>query len=700
MIGALFFMLRRSVIAFGLISALGWTLAAQVYSPKVLRAGQPDSTDLKKFAAAIYGQAHAQTPREKAEAIWRFFLTDGRFVKPGFWYHIAGWAYEEPAGEVLDPMKLLNSYGFGLCYHIAPLLEAVYEAGGFEDARVWFLTGHTVTEVFYDGAYHYFDSDMMGYNVAGEGSFRGKPVACVRQLEQDPDIMIGKLASPKQTKDGTVDYPWYPADVRAAAIPDLANLFTTTNDNRLFPYTRYSTGNSMDFTLRPGEKLIRYFRPEEPGLFYLPYKFDGKQWSEFPQEIAAYRIRTEDGPRSQKDKRTWATGRIEYAPPKIGGERALIFDMPSPYVIMDARFRMHALMASAASSVSIATSRDGGATWDDAGELHGPYDGDWSVEPAVIVKTEHGRWTAVSGSYGYKVRITRNGPPAGIEGLNLTTRVQLNPRTLPAIASGENQMIYTSGAPVTRIAVPVSLDRVHARDLDLITESGQSFLEPARGQTGVATFELAANGRALTGFDAGARFLDLRDGLAPDKLTAEVRHTAVRSSAGAASIEWSLSPDGPFHPLWSYPKKLVWRDGEKIDRLLLWPEAFEQVRDVPRGSKRVYVRFRTSGPSIDNIRLAVYAAAAPPAGQLQITHVWKENGARREFVERIDAADGERRYNVPAGPNVENEAVVLELSQVLLRPGIIASISPEDTIPPPGRAQVVLRRRKPRQAGR
>ena len=142
---------------------------AQVYSPKVLKKGQPDPTDLRLLASGIYSQSKAVTPRERAEAIWRFFLTDGRFVKPGFWYHIAGWAYEEPMGEVLDPMKLLNSYGFGLCYQIAPVLEAVYNAGGFEDARVWFLTGHTVAEVFYDDAYHYFDSDMMGYNPVGKG---------------------------------------------------------------------------------------------------------------------------------------------------------------------------------------------------------------------------------------------------------------------------------------------------------------------------------------------------------------------------------------------------------------------------------------------------------------------------------------------------------------------------------------------------
>src|SRR5438270_11571320 len=166
--------LVRTIVVFAALP-----LCAQVYSPRVLKAGQPDATDLHRFVQAIYDDAHAATERDKAEAIWRFFLTDGRFVSPGFWYHIAGWAYEEPKGEVLDVMKLLNSYGFGLCYHIAPLLEAVYEAAGFADARVWFLTGHTVAEVFYDGAYHYFDSDMLGYNAIGSGPLKHRRVASV-----------------------------------------------------------------------------------------------------------------------------------------------------------------------------------------------------------------------------------------------------------------------------------------------------------------------------------------------------------------------------------------------------------------------------------------------------------------------------------------------------------------------------------------
>jgi hypothetical protein len=111
-------------VAVAIVLLAGALCAGQVVSPRVLVKDQIDTSDLKAFAEGIYRSAGAVTPRQKAEAIWRFFLTDGRFVTPGFWYHIAGWAYEEPGGEVLDPIKLLNSYGFGLCYQVAPLLQA------------------------------------------------------------------------------------------------------------------------------------------------------------------------------------------------------------------------------------------------------------------------------------------------------------------------------------------------------------------------------------------------------------------------------------------------------------------------------------------------------------------------------------------------------------------------------------------------
>jgi len=561
-------------------------VSAQVYSPKVLRDGQPDSTDLKKFAAAIYADAGAHTQREKAEAIWRFFLTDGRFVKPGCWYHIAGWTYEEPSGEVLDPIKLLNSYGFGLCYHIAPLLAAVFDAGGFDSARCWFLTGHTVTEVFYDGAYHYFDSDMMGYNVAGTGAFQGKPVASVRSLEQDPTIILGKLAKPNLVMPGVVDNPWYPADVRASAMGDMAGLFTSTSDNYLYPFTRYTPNRSMNFVLRPGEKLIRFFEPEEPSLFYLPFKFDGQTWTEFPKEISEYQIRTPDGPRSQKDNRLWATGRIEYTPPSLTDAATAIIDMPSPYVIIDARFTMTAELPAQA-SLQVETSTDGGQTWLLAGKLLGPHSGSWSTEPKTLATSAHGRYTAVSGSYGYKVRITKStGPAPGIQDLHLVSRIQLNPRSLPEVQTGKNHFTFSSAPPVEEAVLP--FPRAHSStNIDMVSESGQEFFRPTTGKTGEAIYELQLDDKPLLSFEVGARFFDIASGLVPDKLTAETRHTQSPDAHGAASISWSTSPEGPFREIWTFPKNIQWRDGDAIDRLLRWPEVLKEVSDLPANTKRV-----------------------------------------------------------------------------------------------------------------
>ena len=414
-------------------------LPAQVYSPRIAKAGQPDTANLQSLANSIYQQASAQTPREKAEAIWRFFLTDGRFVKPGMIYHIAGWAYEEPGGEVLDPVKLLNSYGFGLCYHIAPLLESVFKAGGFPDARVWFLTGHTVAEVFYDDSYHYFDSDMMGYNPIGtSGPLKDRPVASVHQLELDAGIITGKLAGGKDPAN--VDAPWYPADVRAHAMNDLAALFTSTDDNRLYPFQRFEAAHKLDFVLRPGERFIRYYQPEQEGLYYLPYRFDGKTWTEFPRELEEYKIKTADGPRSQKDARTWATGRQEYRPKEQQGSQR-VYSMPCPYVIIDATFRMDVKLARPTDELSVEVSIDGGTHWSGAGMLKGPYSGPWTTAPAAV-RSEHGSRMEISGTYGYLVRVTSQ--TAKVSKLLLTTRFQLNPRTLPELSPGTNVMEYSA----------------------------------------------------------------------------------------------------------------------------------------------------------------------------------------------------------------------------------------------------------------
>ncbi len=660
-----------------LICVVAAAAQAQIYSPRVLVKGQVDTSNLNTLARGIYDQAHAATPREKAEAIWRFFLTDGRFVKPGYWYHIAGWAYEEPAGEVLDPVKLLNSYGFGLCYHIAPLLEGVYKAGGFEDARVWFLTGHTVAEVFYDGAYHYFDSDMMGYNSVGPGDPRRSPVASVHQLERDGQIMLCKLRAPRDVNAKLVDDPWYPADVREAAIDGLAELFTTTEDNRLFPFTRYAPGHSMEFTLRPGERLIRYFLPEKPGLFYLPYKRTEKGWEEFPQEVAQYQIRTADGPKSQKDDRVWSTGRIEYTPAlsdprayytKSPGE--VVFQEVSPYVIIDAKFSMELDLASNTDAVQVETSSDGGKSWTEAGRVAGPFHGRWEAKPHIEARSTHGVLTAVSGRYEYLLKIKTPANAAPLKWLTLVTRFEMNPRTLPALAAGTNEMVYRAGPAQQRWPIAIEMERIEqfARVVNAryVAEQAQGFLAPRDRQPAEIVVEVAApGGRVLSGFDAGGRFLDIRHGEAPDKFTAEVRKTAYENDVPpgkrTASLAWSPTPEGPFTELWHYDAELKWKDGVPIDRTLRWPEVFRELRGLPVGARHVYVRYRLDGMALDSLRLASISAEGQKSPVLEVTHLWHEGSSARSHVERIAEPWRERQYSVhtDAKARIANDAVIL-----------------------------------------
>lgn len=677
--------MQRNFIATAFLLAVAHLLCpgagyAQVYSPKVVLAGQPDTTDLKSLTQTLYANAHATTEREKAEAIWRFLLTDGRFVKPGIFYHIPGWAYEEPMGEVLDPVKLLNSYGFGLCYQDAPLLQALWTAGGFAQTRVWFLTGHTVAEVYYDKQFHYYDSDMMGYTTIGNGPVHQSTVASVQQLADDPNIFLSKLQSPRKVRDGAVDAPWYNADVREAAIGGLAGLFSSRADNHLYSSTRYPQGHAMDFTLRPGERMIRYYNAETDMEKYLPYETDGSQWAEFPKDVGSLLL-VSAGPRSEKDDRRWATGRIEYEP---SNERATeseqsvktisrIYKMPSPYVIIRGEF---VIAPSAHQDMTLETSTDEGHTWVKAQQISSVESGAMHFVPATISKTRDGSLNAIAGMYSYWVRVTAKSSVGKVPGipwtaLKLSTIFQLNPRTLPALQAGANTLTY-SMSKEERHELPVHAESA-AKFADRVSgafyeqTSGQGYWKSKPGETGELVFKLADD--RMNGFDAGGRFLNLRGGLAPDKLTAEVRSIkAWPEDADAeqqASLEWSRSTKGPWQVLWRYQvaaEKLA--DGV-AGQTLQWPEVDRKVRDPGAVSGPVYVRYRFRNLAVDDIRLAVVDRAAMSNSGVVITHIWLEGGEEKRLTKEFGGEAG-RTYQVQINGSqpVTNIALILSVPPV------------------------------------
>jgi len=686
---------------FLIILILFSTVSAQVYSPWVVKEDQPDTRDLAGLAEILYQNAGAETDREKAEAIWRYLLTDGRFVEPGVFYHIAGWAYEEPMGEVLDPIKLLNSYGFGLCYQIAPLLEALWEAGGFPDARTWFLTGHTVTEVFYDGKYNMLDSDMLGYTTIGSGDPRSCPIASVRQLEEDEKIILDKMLAPDKADPTQVSSPWYPADVRAKAMNGYAGVFSSKDDNWLFYYSRFPAGHSMDHTLRPGEKLIRYFEPESEGLFYLPFKRVDESLSEFPREVSNWRIRTEDGPHSQKDSRLWATGRIEYVPPlnlrrsyypllnqnlQLPSHRGeslkrrdpslpavAVFGMPTPYVLINADFQLSAALPTRAHLISVATSIDGGISWQQAGSVSGPFSGTWKTGPKVLAVSAHGVATAVSGRYGYLVRLTLSGPESGeifLHDAKFSSTIQLNPRTLPALEAGENRLSLVPGIQRMRWDYPVDISRITefaagVKKIKYLEEDSNGFLLPvAANEEGEIIFEVSSpDGSALQSVNAGGRFLVLNR-LGPEKRTAETRETGLRQDfrIAAGSLAWALSPEGPWTIVWKFRPPTDWLDKESVERLLLWPEVDREINSLPEKTEKVYLRYFLKGMALDDIRMAAFTAVDSVASPLLVSHHWYSRGSRMSHSVKVMEPAKPFDYQINTNPlaEVKNLSIVFE----------------------------------------
>ena len=257
-------------------------------TPWIHNAAHPDTSSLERFLAherfrGLQGEA-------LAIALWRYT------VDPvvGF-YHF--WSPSDRDIEracikldyVKDPLKLINSYGHMLCGTVATVHVNLCEAAGMP-ARVVGVTGHTVNEVFFDGAWHLFDCDMRGYYRKRDGAHA---IASLRECLQDATLIshpvekIEPYGLPDRAPEGIAEGCYAPGV--GDEMPRFIQRF-----------------HAMDYLLRPGERLTRYAAPM--GRWHLPPHWiaEGKR---FTQELQA------SGPRERfPPHRTYCNGVFEYAP--------------------------------------------------------------------------------------------------------------------------------------------------------------------------------------------------------------------------------------------------------------------------------------------------------------------------------------------------------------------------------------------------
>ena len=205
---------------------------------KVVSSKNADMSSVETIIASVIKPE--MKPQEKAEVFFDFL------VKRTFHHNTP----EEPLADMLlnrkyqgensmleDAVKMINVYGFGLCGSHSKYQTEFYNAMGML-GRICGGNGHTIPEVKYDNAWHYFDIDMMGYCKDKDGK-----ISSVAEIGKNKNLLLENFASYKHKFDG-------PNNMYGALSNRSAGSF----------YGRKMGIHSMNLGLRKGEKITRYFR--------------------------------------------------------------------------------------------------------------------------------------------------------------------------------------------------------------------------------------------------------------------------------------------------------------------------------------------------------------------------------------------------------------------------------------------------------
>src|SRR5262249_28847236 len=140
---------------------------------KVLSDKVPDISSMEAWRASFIKPG--MSDRDKALAAWRTAVMFQHQDNPPLEYL----THED---VVQDPIKLFSVYGYSCCSVASCEVEALARFAGLK-ARGWGINGHSVPEVYFDGAWHMLDASLINYFPKEDGQIAGveEIVAAVRE---------------------------------------------------------------------------------------------------------------------------------------------------------------------------------------------------------------------------------------------------------------------------------------------------------------------------------------------------------------------------------------------------------------------------------------------------------------------------------------------------------------------------------------
>jgi hypothetical protein len=439
-----FTQLLVAVSAAAIVCMEAGVVSAKIYSPWILSEHVADMRDEVRFAADPRW-AHLEG-QEKALAVWRY-LTDR---ETGTWHFADMWEGREPHWEsklVKDPVKILNVYGFGVCTMQASMMEGLYEALGYEVRQQDFGGYHRIAEIEWDGSWHYLDIDERAYLIDEQGR-----VVSVEEAVADRGLWEHSALHVS---------PFYPQNKGIKGIEELAK--------RKPPVTHWhwrTLGHTMDFSLRPGESLTRYWKGQDRWRMSEAWRSDGTlkivkkqpagpktgervsvnntygnaEWAYEPKlspeyadfQQGVYRRNNveleESGLTLESAGEAWAEWRVQTP--------YIIVGKPNDLLDPDDDEGAVIVTLSGEGALSLSVSTDQGRTWEQA----------WTSEGGTVdARVDLTRWTA--GRYEYHLRLFLRGEPGAsrLSSICITTWAQVAPMSLPRLKEGANRLQFAWG---------------------------------------------------------------------------------------------------------------------------------------------------------------------------------------------------------------------------------------------------------------
>lgn len=217
---------------------------AKVYSPWITSEHIADTSSMEAFRE--FSAWKDKSGQELALAVWQYLVD----TETGVFHYCPIREGTDPVDWefriIRDPIKMLNTYGYGFCGAFGPTTAGIFEAMGLQQARSVQIPGcnHNVTEVWYDGGWHYFDTDLRGVIFQRDG----KTIASVQDTIDHPDLW---------TNPSRKIPPFFPEDT------DLSVYARTYGAKPVdYCYHWFHCGSTMDYILRKGESLTRWWRPQ------------------------------------------------------------------------------------------------------------------------------------------------------------------------------------------------------------------------------------------------------------------------------------------------------------------------------------------------------------------------------------------------------------------------------------------------------